>query len=29
MGQFYGWLDEFRIHARELLSSEVYALANP
>jgi hypothetical protein len=29
MGQFYGGLDEFRIYARELSSSEVDALANP
>ncbi|CAF1362667.1 unnamed protein product [Adineta ricciae] len=29
MGQFYGSVDELQVYARELSSSEVFALANP
>ena len=29
MGQFYGYLDEFRLYSRELSSGDVSALANP
>ena len=28
-GQFYGMMDEFRVYARELNSTDVYTLANP
>lgn len=28
-GQFYGMMDELRIYSRELIASEVLALANP
>ena len=29
MGQFYGYLDQFSLHSRELSASDVFALANP